>query len=226
MDRNIKPHCALCQDKACRTSEKDCYDRAEQHLEMYHDGDLGEMHRAATAIEGRHYCQAPRLEEIMLFAEEMGYRRLGLAFCLGLADEALVIEQILAQRFKVVSACCKTSGVNKRTLDLEQIDAADTGEVMCNPAGQAELLNRAGTELNVVCGLCVGHDAIFSKVSAAPVTTLIAKDRVLAHNPIGAIHSRYVRSRFFANLGGSGGRRAGRGLRRSSARPPQSATPG
>jgi uncharacterized metal-binding protein len=45
----------------------------------------------------------------------------------------------------------------------------------------------------VLCGLCVGHDAIFSMCSEAPVTTLIAKDRVLAHNPAGAIYSRYFR---------------------------------
>ena len=226
MARRIKPHCALCQVRECRTDEKDCFEAAPAHLQMYDEGDLARLHRAATAIEGRHYCRAPRLEEIMLFAEEMGYRTLGLAFCLGLAEEALVIEQVLSQRFRVLSACCKTSGVNKRRLGLEQIDADDNGEVMCNPAGQADLLNRAGTDLNIVCGLCVGHDAIFSKASAAPVTTLIAKDRVLAHNPIGAVYSQYVRRRFFRDAGEPRARRAGRTLQRSSAPPPQSATPG
>ena len=64
---------------------------------------------------------------------------------------------------------------------------------MCNPAGQATLLNEAGTELNIICGLCVGHDAIFNMVSQAPVTTLIVKDRVLGHNPVAAIYSQYIR---------------------------------
>ena len=64
---------------------------------------------------------------------------------------------------------------------------------MCNPAGQAALLNRVETELNILCGLCVGHDAIFAKESNAPVTTFIAKDRVLAHNPAGAVYSQYLR---------------------------------
>jgi uncharacterized metal-binding protein len=226
MVRTIKPHCALCQTKECRTDEKDCYEAAEQHLAMYDAGDLAPLHRAATAIEGRHYCRATRLEEVMLFAQEMGFRKLGLAFCLGLAEEALVIEQILSQRFTVLSACCKTSGVNKRRLDLEQIDADDAGEVMCNPAGQADLLNRAGTELNIICGLCVGHDAIFSKASAAPVTTLIAKDRVLAHNPVGAIHTPYLRRRFFRGTAAAAGPRRDRGLRRSSHGASQSATRG
>ena len=66
--------------------------------------------------------------------------------------------------------------------------------MICNPAGQAELMNSAGTDLNILCGLCVGHDAVFGMRSNAPVTTLIAKDRVLAHNPAGAVYSRYSRS--------------------------------
>jgi len=66
---------------------------------------------------------------------------------------------------------------------------------MCSPLGQADLLNEAGTDFNIVMGLCVGHDALFCKHSKAPVTTLIAKDRVLAHNPAGALYSRYWRKK-------------------------------
>jgi uncharacterized metal-binding protein len=60
---------------------------------------------------------------------------------------------------------------------------------------QAQLLNVAGTELNILCGLCAGHDAVFGMASKAPVTTLIVKDRVLAHNPIGAVYCQYSRRR-------------------------------
>jgi len=62
-----------------------------------------------------------------------------------------------------------------------------TYEPMCNPLSQAELLNDAGCELNVVLGLCVGHDSLFFKYSKGLATTLVAKDRVLAHNPVGAL---------------------------------------
>jgi uncharacterized metal-binding protein len=53
---------------------------------------------------------------------------------------------------------------------------------------QAELLKRAGCEFNVVLGLCVGHDSLFFKYAEAPTTVLVAKDRVLAHNPIGSLN--------------------------------------
>lgn len=60
--------------------------------------------------------------------------------------------------------------------------------MMCNPISQAKLLNLHGTQFNVLVGLCVGHDSMFYKYSDALVTTLIAKDRVLAHNPAGAVY--------------------------------------
>jgi len=156
------------------------------------------LHQAATAIEGQYYCKETRLGETILFAKKLGYKKIGLAFCIGLSEEAGIIEEILSRHFDVVSVCCKVSGINKQDFGLQQIDPDDR-EVMCNPAGQAQLLNEADTHLNIICGLCVGHDAIFNKTSKAPVTTLIAKDRVLAHNPAAAVYCRYIRRRFDEN---------------------------
>jgi uncharacterized metal-binding protein len=62
-------------------------------------------------------------------------------------------------------------------------------EALCNPVLQAQLLNAQKTDLNVVVGLCVGHDSLFMKHSEAPVTTLITKDRVLGHNPAAALYT-------------------------------------
>jgi uncharacterized metal-binding protein len=170
---------------------------------MYRDEYTARLHRAATAIEGRHYCEETRLGEIILFAREMEFEKLGLVYCIGLAEEAELICRILSQSFEVVSVCCKVGGIEKRTFGLERIRDEREDEVMCNPAGQADLLNRAGTELNIICGLCVGHDAVFTMMSKAPVTTLIAKDRVLAHNPAGAVYCRYIRRKFLPDEDGS-----------------------
>ncbi len=190
----MTPRCAPCEVKECR-SGKDCFAAAERDRSLYEDERIGRLHQSSSAIEARHYCNEPRLREVILFAEELGCRRVGLAFCIGLASEAQVIEEILSRHFDVVSVCCKTSGIAKKTMGLERIDTSNDKEAMCNPTGQAELLNEAGTDLNILCGLCVGHDAIFGMTSKAPVTTLIVKDRVLAHNPIGAVYSQYIRKR-------------------------------
>ncbi len=68
---------------------------------------------------------------------------------------------------------------------------------MCNPIGQAAILNAEETELNIIIGLCIGHDILFTEHSDAPVTTLAVKDRVLAHNPLGAVYSRYYLKNVF-----------------------------
>ena len=62
-------------------------------------------------------------------------------------------------------------------------------EAICNPIAQAKILNSKHTDLNVICGLCVGHDTLFIQHSAAPVTYVIVKDRVSGHNPAGPLHT-------------------------------------
>lgn len=194
MEKNMSPHCGRCESKECRDG-KDCFSQDSNHKQLYQDSQIAKLHKAASAIEAEYYGIETRLGEVILWAKELGYQRIGLAFCIGLSEEAKIIDEIFSRHFEVVSVCCKVCGIDKKDFDLPQISSRNQ-EVMCNPAGQAQLLNDAETELNVICGLCVGHDAIFSKVSDAPVTTLIAKDRVLAHNPAGAIYSRYIRKHF------------------------------
>ena len=188
------PRCARCESKECHDG-KDCFSQTSNHKQLYQDNQISELHKAASAIEGRYYGKETRLGETILFAKELGYEKIGLAFCIGLSEEAKVIEEVLSKRFEVVSVCCKVCGIAKKDFHLQQI-SSDGDEVMCNPAGQARLLNDAKTQFNVLCGLCVGHDAIFAEVSDAPVTTLIAKDRVLAHNPAAAVYCQYVRRHF------------------------------
>jgi len=132
-----------------------------------------------------------RIVEIYEFAEKMNYRRLGLAFCIGLAKEAAIVEQILTDRgFEVVSVLCKAGRTSKETIGITDKDKINRGtdEAMCNPIFQAKLLNQSKTELNILLGLCVGHDSLFFKHAEAPTTVLAVKDRVTGHNPLAAIY--------------------------------------
>ena len=121
----------------------------------------------------------------------MGYRKIGIATCISFADLARTLSAILESHgFEVASVTCKNGGVAKEEIGLEDGEKIRPGgyEAMCNPVGQAVLLNDSGCEFNIVLGLCVGHDSLFFRHSEGPVTVLVAKDRVLAHNPIGALH--------------------------------------
>lgn len=64
-------------------------------------------------------------------------------------------------------------------------------KTMCNLVGQAKLLNAVDTGLNVVMGLCVGHDSLFFQHSKALVMVLVAKDRIAMHNSVVPLHGAY-----------------------------------
>jgi uncharacterized metal-binding protein len=156
---------------------------------------------AAARIEAEGYCRWPRVQEVMEFARRLGVNHLGIASCVGLIQEARMLQDIFtANGFQVSSVCCKVGSIPKEDVGLADEDKVRPGEfeALCNPVAQATLLNEAGTGLNVVVGLCVGHDSLFFRHSEAPVTVLVAKDRVTGHNPAAAIytsHSYYSRLR-------------------------------
>jgi uncharacterized metal-binding protein len=132
-----------------------------------------------------------RIVEICEFARKMNYRRLGLAFCLGLAREARVVADILkAYTFEVVSVCCKAGNTSKEFIGIEDENKVFIGsdEAMCNPVFQARALESQKVEFNVLLGLCVGHDTLFFQHSDIPTTVLAVKDRVTGHNPLAAIY--------------------------------------
>ena len=145
-----------------------------------------------TASPAYRFPVKPRVQEIMEFARKMGYQKLGVAFCGGLHKEAAVFCKILEDHgFEVVSVMCKVGGVDKSALGLAPHERVQIGqpESMCNPIAQAEVLNAAGTEFNILLGLCVGHDSLFIKYSQAMVSVFAVKDRALGHNPLAAIYT-------------------------------------
>ncbi len=188
--------CASCEAQICRDGA-DCFGLAEEAAELYANADADDMNltRAAAKVEAQGYMRWPRALEIVRFAEAAGFSHLGIAFCIGLSEEANTYKDLVAKHFRVSSACCKVCGIPKSRFGLDQIRPDDPNEVQCAPLCQAEMLNQAGTQLNILIGLCVGHDAVFTRHSKAPVTTLVAKDRVLGHNPVAALYSQYWRKR-------------------------------
>jgi uncharacterized metal-binding protein len=158
--------------------------------EQYQDPFVREVARASALVESEGYCRWTRVEEIVQLAKRLGFTKLGIATCISFVDLARTLSAVFESHgFEVASVACKNGGVPKEALGVadEEKIRPGTYEAMCNPVSQAELLNRAGCQLNVVLGLCVGHDSLFFRHSTGLATTLVAKDRVLAHNPVGAL---------------------------------------
>jgi len=192
--------CAYCKALSCVVGEK-----GPKNCPMETNGDVLEdarkiyerplerkMATNAGTVEAVGYMQWPRLKDTIEFAKLMEYKKLGIAFCIGLQKEA--------------STLSKTGNIPKTEVGVpeEYQWTSKTGYVIgyvtCNPIGQAMLLNKEETDMNIIVGLCVGHDILFTKHSRAPVTTFIAKDRVTGHNPAVALYTFYGEAYFDKDL--------------------------
>jgi uncharacterized metal-binding protein/predicted Fe-Mo cluster-binding NifX family protein len=166
--------CLECKDRVCREG------LACPHLDLPPPADAPpgtrEILEAAWDValeEERKLC---RLAELVYFALELRYRKLGVAFCEDLREPASILTRVLRRFFEVVPVGCRVGG---------------DSTAACDPSRVAAYLNSKQTELNVLVGFCVGADSIFTRGSAAPVTTIFVKDKSLANNPIGAVYSHY-----------------------------------
>jgi uncharacterized metal-binding protein len=198
------PICAICNARACSAEpgtikppefcpmpvETELLQAVEQaYLEK---DELRRLALESARTESAGYCRTTRIEDTMDFAHRIGAEKLGIAHCVGLMREARLARDIfLAEGFEVYTVCCKVGSIAKEKVGLEDREKIRPGqfEALCSPVGQAALLAKAGTQLNVVIGLCVGHDSLFFMHSQAPATVLISKDRVLGHNPVACLYT-------------------------------------
>lgn len=193
--RSAKP--GYCPSDPHATAIREAFD------EYRGDSDDARLARMAAKVEGLCYQPIPgsdavnarwtRVEDLVALARLMGWTRIGIATCIGLLDETQKLSDVLAaQGLQPFSACCKAGSIDKLDLGLCENDKVRPGtfEPACNPIAQARILNAEGMEMNVIMGLCVGHDMLFSKHSEAPVTTLVVKDRVTGHNPAAVLYGQ------------------------------------
>lgn len=190
--------CARCTHRKCYLEGQNCTPIKKEAVQEAYVEEKLQIMQAAACTEARFYNELTRMEETVEFCKLMGYQKIGMAFCIGLNQEAKLIEEYFSKFFEVYSVCCKVCGVEKELLGLEQIKEGSR-ETMCNPLMQARVLKEKEIDFAVTVGLCVGHDSLFTMGCEAPVSCLVAKDRVLAHNPLGVVYSRYWRRKLGIN---------------------------
>lgn len=158
-------------------------------IRLYDDEENKKVTLAAAGVESDYYCQMCRVEETIEFAKRIGAKRIGIATCVGLIRETRTLTNILRSHgFDVYGVACKAGTVRKTEVGIPKT-CENTGVNMCNPILQAKMLNAEHTDLNIVMGLCVGHDSMFYKYAEGLTTTLVVKDRVLGHNPVAALYA-------------------------------------
>ncbi len=196
--------CTDCGTRACQTAEEKNYPNfcltrkldpalLQESLDVYvNDAEQQKIARISAELEGEFYCRMTRVEETIEFILRMGCPSVGIASCVGLLNEARIFARLLHKRgIDAVTVGCKIGAVDKSALgipDRLKVNGGCGHESMCNPVLQAKFLNSLKTDLNVMIGLCVGHDSLFIRNSEAPVTVMVVKDRVLGHNPAAALY--------------------------------------
>ncbi len=184
VEEGLKIDCIECLDrpclegKSCTSVPGDLFP-AEEYSEYRHSM---EVTMDIAAETDRKLC---RIAEFIYYCLGMEYKHVGVAFCVEMFQEVEILTRLLRRFFRVSPVCCKIGGRAQHDL----ITAAEG--VLCNPIGQARVLNNLKTDINVAVGLCVGCDLIYARHSEAPTTTLFVKDKSLANNPVSALYSKY-----------------------------------
>ncbi|MEG1602507.1 MAG: DUF1847 domain-containing protein [Cloacibacillus sp.] len=182
--------CDLCKEKPCGEGTPCSVCDASA---LYAESEEHRVMRAASEVEAEYYGEKNRIEEIIIFAQKMGYKKIGVAFCKAFSEEAEKLCAVLSKYFEIETVNCKVCGIPKAEIGAMESDRI--GKISCNPIEQAKVLEAAGTELNLVLGLCVGHDALFLKHSHCLAVPVAVKDRVMAHNPMGALYCSAIYKR-------------------------------
>ncbi len=190
--------CADCHVKACMNKEEEKYPKfcltakVDQDLlaeakQEYFSEDNQRLALTAAEIEGQFYGKYTRVQETIEFIKRYGAKKVGIATCVGLLNEANIFASLLKKHnIDFYAVGCKIGAIEKSEIGIPVENTLTKGEKyesMCNPIMQAKILNAQKTDLNIMIGLCVGHDALFLKYVDAPTTVLIVKDRVTGHNP-------------------------------------------
>jgi uncharacterized metal-binding protein len=158
--------CALCRNKECLKG-KNC---SVITSGLKFSGDDLKAVKISSWLASCH-VKRTKLEEITIYAKRLGYRRIGIAFCIEYEREVRLVYDILSRYFEVFSICCKVCGLDKAKLGISESEDSEF-EVTCNPIGQALLLNDDFTDLNIILGLKTGYDILFVKYSDVPSITL------------------------------------------------------
>ncbi len=107
------------------------------------------------------------IEEIPEYLSNRDLKRVGLAYCSGMAEGAKRMADKLGRGVDVVAAACPADCHKPGP-------AGDRGNQPCEPEKQALMLNQAGCDLVIFMGFCPAFHAAFNRLSKAPSAVILS----------------------------------------------------
>lgn len=193
--------CANCKVNQCCEKDKDfnkipknCPMKNEDYMkeifQEYNDPKVHDFYLATKCSRqpNTNTNFVPRLRYVIDLCKKMGYKKIGLAYCVGFQEEADLYSKIIRKHgLQVVSVCCCNGGFNLADHGVQLPEGCEF-DAACNPIGQARLMNEQEVEFNLVMGLCAGHDSLFMKYANAMSTVVCVKDPATGHCPPMALY--------------------------------------
>lgn len=192
--------CASCKKECCvkgitSGSElpKNCPMRNQTYMdtlfEPYTDPEIHRFYVSTKVCSGTEdqHRYTPRLRSVINLCKHAGFKRIGLAFCRDFMKEAQLYASIIRKHgIEVVAVCCANGGYQiEAGGSLRKTNSSESP--MCNPVGQAMVMNFMDTEFNLVMGLCIGSEALFIQQARAMSSVVLVKDPVTCHRPLAAL---------------------------------------
>lgn len=194
--------CASCTKKSCLLHNQEnpplnCpmqdQDTLSKCKKEYFDKDGGKLYLSTmeTAMEAKDLGETRTLEAIR-FAKKNGWKKIGIAHCIGFCNEAAAASKLIKKAgLECETVVCTNGGINLcdyMSIPTKHLDDVENNyAVGCNPIGQAKYLEKANTDYNLIFGLCVGHDALFTKYSHVLTSVIMVKDRSRYRDPISGL---------------------------------------
>ena len=142
--------------------------------------DARKLWQAFGRLIGTGGAQKSRVEHIVDFSRSLGVKRLGIGSCLRYIKDARFLQRLFQEEgFQCTIIFCKVGGWQTKDIDVNK----KTNWIICNPIGQALILNKLGCEVEITLGLCMGHEMIFNKYAEGYVTNLYVKEKISHERP-------------------------------------------
>ena len=150
-----KKSCVDCGVLNCQTRDKEypefCLtaELSEETIKkvrsLYEDEENRRVSIISAQIENEFYLRYTRVEETVEFAKRMGYKKIGIATCVGLIEESRILARILRKNgFEVYGAVCKIGSFLKelrKEKELTQEQLAETLSVSRRTVSRWETLS-------------------------------------------------------------------------------------
>ncbi len=109
-----EPDCLACKSKACKTKTADCFNLRGESLSVYPgQAEKETVKNSSVLVDNGRAGKLSRFQEVIEFCKLQGYKNVGIAYCFGPEEYALIgRNKMKAEGINIIPARCTMGGIN------------------------------------------------------------------------------------------------------------------